>query len=120
MTFRGNIGRVIPDCPVIHARSGLTISAQPGGNGPILNVAPFAAAAGAIVTVDEPRAARIYTAFADATGIWRFYDIGPGTYVAREIGASRQWQIVVAADLSFTVTPFTASFPQDVSSISIG
>ncbi len=55
-----------------------------------------------------------------SSGIWEFYDLSAGVYYATEAGVSRQWRIDVAADLSFTVTPVTSSFPFNASSGDIG
>jgi hypothetical protein len=95
----------------------LTRILSSAGNGPITNVAPFVGTAGAIVLVtDSLGGAVVRRAIVDASGIWEVYDLTPGRYFATEIGSSRQWQIDVAADLSFTVTPITSSFPVNVSS----
>lgn len=94
-------------------RSNLTLNAQPTGNGPISNSAPFVASAFSIINLNGRRGAQMdRVAQASAGGIWSFYDLSPGRYFATEAGVSRQWRIDVAADLSFTVTPVTSSFPR--------
>jgi hypothetical protein len=110
-TPRGNIGRVIP-IALIEPRNALTLAVQPTGNGPISNSAPFVASAEGIIILLGFRGARMNSAKANSSGIWSFYDLSPGTYYATEAGVSRQWVIVVAGDLSFTVTPVTSSFPR--------
>lgn len=100
--------------------SNLTFGVQPTGNGPISNAAPFVADSESIIILLGRRGARMNSTVASPSGIWTFYDLSPGTYLATQAGKSRQWQIDVAADLSFTVTPITSSFPVNVSSIDIG
>lgn len=120
MAARGNIARVVPLYAVLHCRSSLTLDVQPTGNGPISNAAPFVANPEGIVILLGFRGARMGSVKANNSGIWSFYDLSPGTYYATEAGVSRQWQIVVAGDLSFTVTPVTSSFPFNASSGYIG
>ena len=122
MAFLGNAGLVLLHPPLLICRHSLTVGCQPTGNGPISNVAPFLSSPNSAINLIGVRAEQIdrMAAFANATGIWSFFDLSLGIYFASEAGASRQWQIDVAADLTFTVTPITSSFPQDVSSISIG
>jgi hypothetical protein len=93
--------------------SALALAVQPTGNGPISNSAPFVAAAFATINLNGVKGAQMdRDAYASAAGIWEFNDLAPGTYFATEAGVSRQWRIDVAADLSFTVTPITSSFPR--------
>ena len=83
------------------------------GNGPISNAAPFLASVGSVINVtDRGGGAVVRRAIADSSGIWQVYDLQTGPYLATELGAARQWEIDVAADLSFTVTPVTSSFPR--------
>lgn len=119
MTFVGNVGRVFK-MKFRRTRNYLTTEAEPAGNGPISNAAPFVATPRAIIILLGRRGARMKVARADASGIWSFFEVGPGRYFATEAGVSRQWQIDVAADLSFTVTPVTSSFPFNASSGDIG
>jgi hypothetical protein len=118
MTYRGDIGLVMPYNVIEVSRSVLTIPVQPTGNGPISNSAPYLATPGSVINLNGRRGAQMdrVAGFANPSGIWSFYDLSPGTYFATEAGVSRQWQIDVAADLSFTVTPITSSFPVNASS----
>jgi hypothetical protein len=115
MAFIGNVGRVFKQ-KLRRTRNYLTLGAEPDGNGPISNVAPYVADPRSIIILLGRRGARMKVARANGSGIWSFYEVGPGRYYATEAGVSRQWQIDVAADLSFTVTPITSSFPVNVSS----
>jgi hypothetical protein len=112
MTDRGNVGLVCQLPPPNICRSYLTVAVQPTGNGPISNAAPFVATAGALINLNGLRGAQMDKTTANSSGIWSFYDLSTGRYFATEAGRSRQWQIDVAADLSFTVTPITSSFPR--------
>lgn len=113
MANLGNIGLVFKAGPVLTCRNSLTLTAQPTGNGPISNSAPFVASAFATINLNGRRGAQMdRVAKATSGGIWSFYDLSTGRYFATEAGVSRQWQIDVAADLSFTVTPVTSSFPR--------
>lgn len=94
------------------ARSGLTLAVQPTGNGPISNAAPFVADSRGVVILLGRRGARMDATRANVSGIWSFYDLSQGIYFATQAAASRQWRIDVAADLSFTVTPISSSFPR--------
>lgn len=123
MAALGDVGLVFPNRSAlfIACRNILTLPVQPTGNGPISNAAPFLADVGSIVNLNGRRGTQMdRIAEVDSTGIWSFYDLSPGTYFATEAGVSRQWQIVVAGDLSFTVTPVTSSFPFNASSGYIG
>jgi hypothetical protein len=115
MAFIGNVGRVFKG-KFRRVRNFLTLGAEPAGNGPISNVAPYVADPRSIIILLGRRGARMKVARANGSGIWSFFEVGPGRYFATEAGVSRQWQIDVAADLSFTVTPITSSFPVNVSS----
>jgi hypothetical protein len=115
----GDAIRVIPILPFTY-RNAIANNAQPTGNGPIQNAAPFLAAPGAAMQCIDRNGALNYRATANSSGVWSFYELGPGSYYVNEANASRQWIINVAADLSFTVTPVTSSFPVNASSISIG
>lgn len=113
MAALGNVGLVIKPGKILVCRNILTLPVQPTGNGPISNSAPFVASAFATINLNGRRGAQMErVAKATAGGIWSFYDLSPGTYFATEAGVSRQWQIVVNADLTFTVTPVTSSFPR--------
>ena len=121
MAALGNIGLVFPTPKIIICRNILTLGAQPTGNGPISNSAPFVADPFSIINLNGRRGAQMErVAQASALGIWSFYDLSPGLYFATEAGVSRQWQIDVATDLTFTVTPVTSSFPFNASSGDIG
>ena len=111
MANLGNIGLVFKNGPILACRNSLTLTAQPTGNGPISNSAPFVASAFATINLNGRRGAQMdRVAKATSGGIWSFYDLSPGTYFATEAGVSRQWRIDVAADLTFTVTPVTSTF----------
>lgn len=112
MADRGNVGLVCYQPPANVCRLYLTVAVQPTGNGPISNSAPFVASPGALINLNGRRGAQTDKTTANASGIWSFYDLSVGRYFASEAGAARQWQIDVAADLSFTVTPVTSSFPR--------
>lgn len=114
MAFLGDVGLVFPiRCRyVILCRDSLTLGVQPTGNGPISNAAPFLATANSIINLNGRRGAQMDRTRANASGVWSFFDLSPGTYFATEAGVSRQWQIVVNADLTFTVTAVTSSFPR--------
>lgn len=121
MAFLGNIGQTFDDAGALESYNFLTAAVQPTGNGPISNSAPFVADPFAVIVLIAVRS-EVITRFAETTpgGIWSFYDLSPGRYFATEAGVSRQWQIDVAADLSFTITPVTSSFPFNASSGYIG
>jgi hypothetical protein len=112
MAALGNVGLAFARRDPIINRSTLTLLVQPTGNGPIQPSAPFLATSGSVVNLNGRRGAQMdRDASADA-GVWTFQDLSPGIYYATEAGVSRQWLIEVAADLSFTVTPVTSSFPR--------
>ena len=112
MAALGDIGLLYPSVTrvITYSRSNLTLGVQPTGNGPIQNVAPFVADANSIINLNGNRGEQMDRTRANGSGIWSFYDLSPGRYFATEAGVSRQWQIDVAADLSFTVTPVTSAF----------
>lgn len=117
----GDKGLRVNLCIFRWCRSSLTLPVQPTGNGPISNSAPFVADPFSTINLNGRRGAQMdRVARASPSGIWSFYDLSPGRYFATEAGVSRQWQIDVAADLSFTVTPVVSSFPFNASSGSIG
>lgn len=120
MADRGDVGLVFKLGLVSISRSNLTLSVQPTGNGPISNSAPYVADAFSTINLNGFRGAQMdRVAKASAGGIWSFYDLSPGTYFATQAGVSRQWQIVVADDLTFTVTAITSSFPINTSCIAL-
>ena len=114
MADLGDVGTTIllrVGARMLRCRAALNIAIQPNGNGPISNTAPFVATPNAIVNLNGARGAQMDRwSKVDANGLWYFVDLAPGTYFATEAGVSRQWQIDVAADLSFTVTPITSTF----------
>lgn len=120
MADRGDVGLVVRAEIQLICRNALTLVVQPTGNGPISNAAPYVADAFATINLNGFRGAQMdRDAKADASGIWSFYDLSPGVYLATQAGVSRQWQIVVAADLTFTVTALTESFPINTSCIAL-
>lgn len=120
MTDRGDVGLVLKVGKQLIARNSLTLPVQPTGNGPISNTAPYVADAYSTINLNGFRGAQMdRVAKASAGGIWSFYDLSPGTYFATQAGLSRQWRIIVATDLSFTVEPITSSFPINTSCIAL-
>lgn len=113
MAALGDVGATYCRAGWLTSRNAATLAAQTGGNGPISNSAPFTGTPFSTVILTDARGALLERwSFVDAGGLWYFYDLSPGTYFATEAGVSRQWQIVVNADLTFTVTPVTSSFPR--------
>lgn len=107
MADRGDVGRVIWVPTHLSCRSGLTLGVQPNGN-VVTNVAADATPLAWVVLLDD-LGGKMDQARVNSGGVWTIYDLGPGEYRVVELGSTNQWSVVVAADLTATVTKYTSA-----------